>query len=115
MSPAQALTGPIAANNIHKWMRAWHQGSAPDAIDLDLVRQMLPDTPYGQGVREIKAPIAHGLASCEGMLARNPHDDAVAVSVHVYQAPLMQCARFRHDGDDWYVREQSCLTTDATD
>lgn len=76
MSAAQNLTGPIAANNIHKWMRAWHQGAGPDAIDLDLVRQMLPDTPYGQGVREIKAPMAHGLASCEGMLARNPHDDA---------------------------------------
>ena len=51
----------------------------------------------------------------EHHVLRNPHDDAVAVSVHVYQAPLMQCARFRHDGDDWYVREQSCLTTDATD
>ena len=76
MSTVQALTGPIAANNIHKWIRAWHQGSALDAIDLDLVRQMLPDTPYGQGVREIKAPMAHGLASCEGMLARNPNDAA---------------------------------------
>jgi len=76
MSTAQALTGSIAANNIHKWMRAWHQGSAPDAIDLDLVRQMLPDTPYGHGVREIKAPMAHGLASCEGMLVRNSKDAA---------------------------------------
>jgi hypothetical protein len=37
---------------------------------------MLPDTPYGQGVREIKAPIAHDLASCEGILVRNPNDDA---------------------------------------
>lgn len=76
MSTTQALTGSIAANNIHKWMRAWHQGAAPDAIDLDLVRQMLPDTPYGQGVREIKVLMAHGLASCEGMLVRNPQDDA---------------------------------------
>ena len=76
MNAAQALTGPIAANNIHKWMRAWHRGDMPDAIDLELVRQMLPDTPYGQGVRKIKTPIAHGLASCEGMLVRNPNDDA---------------------------------------
>jgi Zn-dependent peptidase ImmA (M78 family) len=76
LKAAQALTGPIAANNIHKWMRAWHRDDMPDAIDLELVRQMLPDTPYGQGVREIKAPIAHGLASCEGMLVRNPNDDA---------------------------------------
>ncbi|MCL6619963.1 MAG: cysteine dioxygenase family protein [Thermomonas hydrothermalis] len=48
-------------------------------------------------------------------ILRNPHDDAVAVSVHVYQAPLTQCARFHHDRDDWYVREQSCLTTDTID
>jgi hypothetical protein len=27
----------------------------PDAVDLEIVRQMLPSTPYGSGVREIKA------------------------------------------------------------
>jgi len=48
---------------------------APRGCTRHLVRQMLPDTPYGQGVREIKAPMAHGLASCEGMLVRNPQDD----------------------------------------
>ena len=36
---------------------------------------MLLDTPYGRGVREIKAPMAHGLASCESMLVRNPQVD----------------------------------------
>ena len=46
----------------------------PDAIDLEIVRQMLPDTPYGAGVREIKTPMALGIDSCEGMLVRNPKD-----------------------------------------
>jgi hypothetical protein len=48
----------------------------PDAIDLEIVRQMLPDTPYGNGVREIKTPMALGIDSCEGMLVCNPKDAA---------------------------------------
>ena len=76
MNAAQALTGSIAANTVQKWLRAWHQGGMPDAIDLEIVRQMLPDTPYGHGVREIKTPMALGIDSCEGMLVRNPKDTA---------------------------------------
>ena len=48
----------------------------PDAVDLDILRQMLPTTPYGKGVREIKAPMVLGIDSCEGMLVRNPNDAA---------------------------------------
>ena len=48
----------------------------PDAVDLDILRQMLPTTPYGKGVREIKAPMVLDVDSCEGMLARNPKDVA---------------------------------------
>lgn len=76
MTTPQALTPSIAANTVQKWLRAWHQGSMPDAIDLEVVRQMLPDTPYGAGVREIKMPMALGIDSCEGMLVRNPKDAA---------------------------------------
>ena len=76
MTVPQALTPSIAANTVQKWLRAWHQGSMPDAIDLEVVRQMLPDTPYGAGVREIKMPMALGIDSCEGMLVRNPKDAA---------------------------------------
>ena len=47
-----------------------------DAVDLDILRQMLPTTPYGKGVREIKAPMVLDVDSCEGMLARNPKDVA---------------------------------------
>jgi hypothetical protein len=76
LNAAQALTGSIAANTVQKWLRAWHQGGMPDAIDLEIVRQMLPDTPYGNGVREIKTPMALGIDSCEGMLVCNPKDAA---------------------------------------
>ncbi len=48
----------------------------PDAVDLDILRQMLPTTPYGKGVREIKAPMVLDVDSCEGMLVRNPNDVA---------------------------------------
>jgi len=46
----------------------------PDAVDLEVLRQMLPTTPYGKDVREIKAPMALNVDSCEGMLVRNPSD-----------------------------------------
>lgn len=46
----------------------------PDAVDLEVLRQMLPTTPYGKDVREIKAPMALDVDSCEGMLVRNPND-----------------------------------------
>ena len=76
MSAAQALTGSIAANTLQKWLRAWHREGVPDAVDLDIVRQMLPSTPYGAGVREIKTPMVLDIDSCEGMLVRNPNDTA---------------------------------------
>ena len=46
----------------------------PDAVDLEVLRQMLPTTPYGKDVREIKAPMVLDVDSCEGMLVRNPND-----------------------------------------
>lgn len=64
----------MAANTVQKWLRAWYQGNMPDAIDLEIVRQMLPGTPYGTGVREIKPPVQFNDGSFEGMLARDPND-----------------------------------------
>ena len=49
----------------------------PDAIDLEIVRQMLPDTPYGEGVREIRPPVEIHGDTFEGLLARDPNDQAV--------------------------------------
>lgn len=77
MSAPQPLTGSIAASTSLKWLRAYHRESGmPDAVDLDILRQMLPTTPYGKDVREIKAPMALDVDSCEGMLVRNPNDTA---------------------------------------
>ena len=73
----QALTGSIASSHIIKWLRAWYSEAMPDAIDLEIVRQMLPSTPYGAGVREIKPPVEIIGDAFEGMLARDPDDHAV--------------------------------------
>ena len=77
MSEAQALTGSIASSHVIKWLRAWYSEGMPDAIDLEIVRQMLPSTPYGAGVREIKPPVEIIGDAFEGMLARDPDDHAV--------------------------------------
>ena len=77
MSTPHALTGSIAASNVIKWLRAWYSTGMPDAIDLEIVRQMLPSTPYGTGVREIKQPVQFNEDAFEGMLARDPNDHEV--------------------------------------
>lgn len=68
------LTPSIAASTALKWLRLWHGASIPEATDLDVLRRMLPETPYGKGVREIKAPRALDISSFEGSLVRNPED-----------------------------------------
>jgi hypothetical protein len=77
MTSAQPLTGSIAASKLHHWLRAWYAGAVPEAVDLDVVRQMLPSTPFGAGVREIRPPVRFDDAAFEGMLARDPTDPAV--------------------------------------
>lgn len=59
-----------------RWMRTYLDGMTPLVTDLELVRQMLPGTPYGQGVKEIKSPMAATWSGCEGALVRNPRDDS---------------------------------------
>ena len=71
-----ALNGFTAAATVLKWLRAWHADDMPEAIDLDVVRQMLPTTPYGTGVREIKQPMPLDISGFEGSLVRNPDDAA---------------------------------------
>ena len=44
---------------------------------------------------------------------RNADADAIAVSLHVYQAPLVECSRFEPQGGEWYLRMDSALSTDA--
>jgi hypothetical protein len=73
---APSLNGFTAAATVLKWLRAWHGDNMPGATDLDVVRQMLPTTPYGAGVREIKAPRPLDVSGFEGCLVRNPDDPA---------------------------------------
>jgi len=77
LSAAQALTGSIAANTVQKWLRAWYSTGMPDAIDLEVVRQMLPTNPYGTGVREIRPPVQFNDDAFERMLMRDPNDHEV--------------------------------------
>jgi predicted metal-dependent enzyme (double-stranded beta helix superfamily) len=44
---------------------------------------------------------------------RNASGDGIAISLHVYQAPLDACARFCPLGGEWFVRETACLASDA--
>ncbi len=73
---ATALNGFTAATTVLKWLRAWYGENMPEAIDLDVVRQLLPTTRYGTGIQEIKPPMALDIPSFEGSLVRNPKDAA---------------------------------------
>ena len=44
---------------------------------------------------------------------RNTDPNAMAVSLHVYEAPLEQCSRFEQIGGEWYQRVDTILRTDA--
>lgn len=76
MSSNERLNGFTAAATVLKWLRAWYMDGMPDAIDLDVVRQMLPATRFGKGVLEIKSPQPSPVDKFEGMLVRNPENPA---------------------------------------
>lgn len=43
---------------------------------------------------------------------RNPSDDAIAVSLHIYSGPMTQCAVFDPLEDQWYQRGDRTLALD---
>ena len=43
---------------------------------------------------------------------RNSSADTVAVSLHIYQAPMGCCAKFAHREGEWYARETAEMATD---
>src|SRR6478672_7000370 len=43
---------------------------------------------------------------------RNSSADTVAVSLHIYQAPMGCCAKFAHREGEWYARETTEMATD---
>lgn len=71
MSDTAPLNSFKAAAKILTWLDAI--GSLTLPIDLDLVRQMLPDTPFGRGA-SIKEPAHLTWNSSEGALVRNPEN-----------------------------------------
>ena len=73
MSPPGELNGFKAAARILHWLEAIGKLTLP--IDLDLVRQLLPDTPFGRGA-VLKAPAPLTWGGSEGALVRNPANDA---------------------------------------
>lgn len=44
---------------------------------------------------------------------RNPKDDAIAISLHVYQKAMGECATFTPLGEGWYQRGKKQLCLDA--
>ncbi|HEY2346285.1 MAG TPA: cysteine dioxygenase family protein [Xanthomonadaceae bacterium] len=43
----------------------------------------------------------------------NPNPGAVAISLHIYKAPMDYCSKFVPQGGEWYVRCGSAMLTDA--
>ena len=43
---------------------------------------------------------------------RNASEEAIAISLHVYQAEMAACARFHPQDGEWFVREAATLATD---
>lgn len=73
MSEATPLNSFKAAAKILTWLDA--MGCLKLPIDLDLVRQMLPDTPFGRGA-VIKKPADLTWGTSEGALVQNPDNQA---------------------------------------
>jgi predicted metal-dependent enzyme (double-stranded beta helix superfamily) len=44
---------------------------------------------------------------------RNPSDDSLAVTLHIYRGPMTQCSVFRPLDGEWYCRDQRVLSLDA--
>ncbi len=71
MTDAIVLNSFKAAAKILAWLDAMGCRKLP--IDLDLVRQMLPETPFGRGT-VIKPPADLTWGGSEGALVQNPHN-----------------------------------------
>ena len=45
---------------------------------------------------------------------RNPSQDTLAITLHVYRGPMTQCSVFQPVTDNWYSRDQRSLALDST-
>jgi predicted metal-dependent enzyme (double-stranded beta helix superfamily) len=46
---------------------------------------------------------------------RNPNDDAIAISLHIYQQAMNNCATFEPIEGDWYLRCKKTMCLDAVE
>ena len=66
----------------------------------------------GTGVQAARGSAGSLIPPHEYHTLRNASADAVAISLHVYQAPLDTCSRFCPLGAGWYAREAVRMATD---
>lgn len=90
MSEAAPLNSFKAAAKILNWLEA--MGCLKLPIDLDLVRQMLPDTPFGRGTF-IKEPADLTWGASEGALVQN-RDNKVEWGIFVNPKARAERRRF---------------------
>ena len=46
---------------------------------------------------------------------RNPNEKQIAISLHIYQAAMNDCATFEPQGNDWYLRKKKTLCLDTVE
>ena len=46
---------------------------------------------------------------------RNPNEKQIAISLHIYQAAMNDCATFEPQGNDWYQRKKKTLCLDTVE
>lgn len=91
----------------------WH--GALEIVQYDMVEDATPRYRF-RPVGSIQA----GAGSAGSLIPpheyhtiRNPADEGVAVSVHIYKGPMTSCSVFRPLGDQWYEKDLRQLGLDA--
>jgi 3-mercaptopropionate dioxygenase len=46
---------------------------------------------------------------------RNPNEKQIAISLHIYQAAMNDCATFEPQGNNWYLRKKKALCLDKVE
>lgn len=89
--------------------------------DLRVTQYELTEDQPGRARFRVAGEVAAGRGSAGSLIPpfeyhvlENPSADTVAVSVHVYQAPIERCTVFVPDGGEgWFRREEEPLRIDA--
>jgi predicted metal-dependent enzyme (double-stranded beta helix superfamily) len=92
----------------------WH--GALEIVQYDLVEEARDHRFRFRPVGSIQAGAGSAgslIPPHEYQTIRNPADDGVAVSVHIYSGPMTCCAVFKSLGDGWYERSEKQLGLDS--